>query len=216
MVQWWGLRRSHLAKRQREGAFRTGGNRSRGRPPPVAPYRIMGQSSRPRDGPEAVAGFDGLPDGRRQPVAGFRQALRRMVQSASPFGVPRRRGFQPGGVEEGGSPCVESGPPGLRAALSQRCPGERKTDGALSRLGGRALALARAASSRLPVWPGSTRARGLCDIVLPMASPGPDFVARSQVLLGPNVRASATCKGGHWLSTRTQARIQTAAGTRAE
>ena len=56
-------------------------------------------------------------------------------------------------------PCVESGPPGLRAALSQRCPGERKTDGALSRLGGRALALARAASSRLPVWPGSTRAR---------------------------------------------------------
>ena len=80
-------------------------------------------------------------------------------ESASPFGVPRRRGFQSGGVEEGGLPCVESGPPGLRAALSQRCPGERKTDGALSRLGGRALALARAASSRLPVWPGSTRAR---------------------------------------------------------
>ena len=37
-------------------------------------------------------------------------------------------------------PCVEIGPPGLRAALSQRCAGERKTDVALSRLGGRALA----------------------------------------------------------------------------
>ena len=116
------------------------------------------------------------------------------VKALRRLGSPGR-GFQPGGVEEGGLPCVESGPPGLRAALSQRCPGERKTDGALSRLGGRALALARAASSRLPVWPGSTRAtraRRPAILLLPMASPG--FVARSQVLSGPNVRASATCK----------------------
>ena len=42
----------------------------------------MGQSSRPRDGPEAVAGRQRVADGRRQPVAGFRQALRRVVHVA--------------------------------------------------------------------------------------------------------------------------------------
>ena len=64
-------------------------------------------------------------------------------------------------------------------------------------MGSRALALARAASSRWPVWPGPTRARAsFATFLLPMASPG--FVARSQVLSGlhvrASVRASATCK----------------------
>ena len=47
-------------------------------------------------------------------------------ESASPFGVPRRRGFQPGGVEEGGLPCVESGLPlaglaGLAGVYTRAC-----------------------------------------------------------------------------------------------
>ena len=115
-------------------------------------------------------------------------------ESASPFGVPGRRGFhQPGGVEEGGLPCVESGPSGLRA-LSQRCPGERKTDVALSRLGGR-VARARATSSRLPVWPGYTRAR-LARVYLRHCCcqwPRPDSLHDLRVYQVPTCKA---CNGG--------------------
>ena len=47
-------------------------------------------------------------------------------------------------------------------------------------------------SQRWPVWPGSTHARDaracrLATLLLPIASPG--FVARSQVLSGPNVQS---------------------------
>ena len=110
-------------------------------------------------------------------------------------------------------PCVESGPPGLRAALSQRCPGERKTDGALSRLG-----VARSRPCRViplaglaGVYARATRARRLATLLLPMASPG--FVARSQVLSGPNVQSvqrGAAVKVGFTIkSSKAPTRVRT-------
>ena len=88
-------------------------------------------------------------------------------------------------------PCVESGPPGLRAALSQRCPGERKTDGALSRLGGRALARPCRVIPLAGLAGVYTRARRLATLLLPMASPG--FVARFRFYQVPTCKA---CNGG--------------------
>ena len=57
---------------------------------PAVPVPLEGASSSILGDPTAsvsselagFAGFDGLPDGRRQPVAGFRQALRRVVHVA--------------------------------------------------------------------------------------------------------------------------------------
>ena len=112
-------------------------------------------------------------------------------ESASPFGVPRRRGFQPGGVEEGGLPCVESGGArrGCERHLANGVPANGKPTAPYPAWGTGGAVIAFHAGEQPGPLPGARKVKHGPRPVAPLRRTA--YRARSRSLPGPCLVSSA-------------------------